>query len=592
MTKGIMRKLPLMAIAVSALAASCGPKDGVYEFDVFSTNDVHGTWFDSTYTSSRVRPSLLAVNRHVDSVRTANGAESVILLDAGDCLQGDNAAYYFNYVDTLTPHLYARMADYMKYDAVCVGNHDIETGHRVYDRVRRQMRTPWLAANAVREDDGKAYFREYVILRRKGLKIAVIGAENANIAAWLTPELWSGIRFEPILSMMQAKVDEVVAEHHPDVVIVATHTATGSGDGSSLEAEGLDLYRTLRGVDLLLCAHDHRPFVTVNGDGTFGLINAGSHCRNIGHGHLTVEVKGGRVVSKTVSTELIPLKAEPVDEKMEEHFHRDYLAVKEFTLRKVGELGTELRTRDGYTGMSAYLALVHRLGLSQPGVEISLAAPLTFNGTVKPGTIIYNDLFTIYPYENQMFVVKMSGREIRDYLEASYAQWVNTLTPAMLSKTPTASSPALLKIVNRPDPRTSRERWSFVNRSYNFDSAAGISYTVDVTRPVGERVTVLSMADGSAFDPAREYNVAMTSYRACGGGGLLKAVGIDPSDIDSRIVARLPEYRTLLYDYLREHPVLAAEDFEDARLLGEWKFIPERQVAAYLRNDMKRLFGE
>ena len=534
----------------------------------------------------------MAVGRYVDSVRAVNGAESVILLDGGDCLQGDNAAYYFNYVDTVTTHLYARMADYMKYDAVCVGNHDIETGHRVYDRVRRQMKTPWLAANAVREDTGKSYFQDYVILSRKGLKIAVIGAENANIAAWLTPELWSGMRFEPIVSMMQAKVDEVRAKHSPDIVIVATHTATGKGDGSVLEAEGLDLFKTLKGVDFLLCAHDHRPFVTVNGDSTFGFINSGSHCRNIGHGHIVVEVRDGKVVSKTVSTDLIPVKAEPVDEKMEAEFHKDYLAVKEFTLQRVGELRTELRTSDGYVGMSDYLALVHRLGLSQPGVDLSLAAPLTFNGIVKPGAIIYNDLFTIYPYENQMFVVKMSGREIKDYLEASYDQWINTLTPAQLSRPISDASPALLKIINHPDPRTSRQSWSFQNRSYNFDSAAGINYTVDVTKPSGERISISSMADGAVFDFAREYNVAMTSYRACGGGGLLHAIGIDTSDIDSRIVARLPEYRNILYSYLKSHPVLTSEELGDTSVTGTWKFVPEKQVGPFLRNDMCRLFGE
>ena len=588
-----MRKTTILAALFSTqLTISCGPKDGIYEFDLFSTNDVHGTWFDSTYTSSRVRPSLMAVNRYVDSVRTVNGAESVILIDGGDCLQGDNAAYYFNYVDTVTPHLYARMADYMKYDAVCVGNHDIETGHRVYDRVRRQMKTPWLAANAVREDTGKSYFQDYVILSRKGLKIAVIGAENANIAAWLTPELWSGMRFEPIVSMMQAKVDEVRAKHSPDIVIVATHTATGKGDGSVLEAEGLDLFKTLKGVDFLLCAHDHRPFVTVNVDSTFGFINSGSHCHNIGHGHIVVEVRDGKVASKTVSTDLIPVKAEPVDEKMEAEFHEDYLAVKEFTLQRVGELKTELRTSDGYVGMSDYLALVHRLGLSQPGVDLSFAAPLTFNGIVKPGAIIYNDLFTIYPYENQMFVVKMSGREIKDYLEVSYAQWINTLTPAQLSRPISDASPALLKIVNHPDPRTSRQSWSFQNRSYNFDSAAGINYTVDVTKPSGERISISSMADGAVFDFAREYNVAMTSYRACGGGGLLHAIGIDTSDIDSRIVARLPEYRNILYSYLQSHPVLTSEELGDTSVTGTWKFVPEKQVGPFLRNDMRRLFGE
>ena len=91
-----MRKITILAALFSELlTVSCGPKDGIYEFDLFSTNDVHGTWFDSTYTSSRVRPSLMAVGRYVDSVRAVNGAESVILLDGGDCLQGDNAAYYF-----------------------------------------------------------------------------------------------------------------------------------------------------------------------------------------------------------------------------------------------------------------------------------------------------------------------------------------------------------------------------------------------------------------------------------------------------------------------------------------------------------------
>ena len=119
--------------ACALLALSCGRtlKDGDYTLTVLSTNDVHGTWFDSTYVDARTRPALTAVKYYVDSVRTANGAENVMLLDAGDCLQGDNAAYYFNYVDTTQTHVYTRMAAYMGYDAIAVGNHDIETGHPV-----------------------------------------------------------------------------------------------------------------------------------------------------------------------------------------------------------------------------------------------------------------------------------------------------------------------------------------------------------------------------------------------------------------------------------------------------------------------------
>ncbi len=580
----------LFAVASSVLLLSCGPKDGVYQIDLFSTNDVHGSYFDSTYVSSRTRGSLFAVNHYVDSVRHSRGAENVILIDAGDCLQGDNAAYYFNYVDTVSTHVYARIVNYMKYDAVCVGNHDVETGHGVYDRVRTQMQMPWFAANYPRTDGAGAYFDEYKILKRAGLKIAVIGAGNANIKAWLTPSLWEGMDFVPIVDMMQAKVDEVRGKEHPDIVIVATHTATGAGDGKSLEAEGLDLFKTLRGVDILLCAHDHRPFTAENSDSTFALINSGSHCRNIGHGRISVEVKDGKVVSKKVTAELIPVKKKLVDTTMRKAFYKDYQAVKEFTTQKVGALLSDLRTRDGYTGMSDYLNLVHRLGLSRKGVDLSIAAPLTFDGTVKAGTLIYNDLFTIYPYENQMFVVRLSGKEIKDYLEASYDGWINTLTSSQLSKKPTATSPALLKIDKRADPRTGRTRWSFRNRSYNFDSAAGLNYTVDVTRPRGERIVISSMADGSPFDEGKQYSVAMTSYRACGGGGLLREAGIDPGEIDSRIEKRLPEYRDVLYDYLKSHPVLDPAQVGDPEVIGHWEFIPAKLAGPYLQNDLNRIF--
>ena len=148
----------LSAVIALSVLAGCGPKDGQYTFHLLTTNDVHGCYFDSLYTGGGTRNSLMSVSWYADSVRNAAGKGNVILVDAGDCLQGDNAAYYFNYVDTVSRHVYARMADYMRYDAVVVGNHDIETGHPVYDRIVRQMKTPFLAANAISETDGSPYF--------------------------------------------------------------------------------------------------------------------------------------------------------------------------------------------------------------------------------------------------------------------------------------------------------------------------------------------------------------------------------------------------------------------------------------------------
>lgn len=569
-----------MFLAASAIASCCGPKDGEYTFRLLTTNDVHGRYFDSLYVADETVNALTNIAWYADSIRTADGPDNVILLDAGDCLQGDNAAYYFNYIDTASTHLYARMTEYIGYDAVVVGNHDIETGHKVYDRMVRTMKVPFLAANAIRTDDGKPYFQEYVTLKRHGLNITVIGFTNPNIKGWLSPGLWEGMTFESLIPMAQETVDRVVAKEKSDVVIVAVHAGTGAGDGAVLESQGLDLFQSLRGVDFVVTAHDHRP-VTYQND-SICLINAGSHCRNLGVGTVTLKVENGEVVSRSLKAELLPVDKKNVDVKMREVFREDFEAVKAFTLKEVGQLRTDLRTRDAYSGMSDYLNLIHTLSLGCTPAQISFAAPLTFNGFIESGTLVYNDLFTIYPYENQLFVVRMSGKEIKDYLEYSYNAWINTVS---------SSDDRLLKITDRPDPRTGQKSWSFINRSYNFDSAGGLVYTVDVTQPYGQRVTVESLADGSAFEESSEYNVAMTSYRASGGGSIMReGAGIDTDNIASRVVAYHPEIREILYDYLMNNGEISPEKIGDPAVIGHWKFIPESLAEKALQRDMDLLF--
>ena len=575
-----MKRIFTIFLAASAIASCCGPKDGEYTFRLLTTNDVHGRYFDSLYVADETVNALTNIAWYADSIRTADGPDNVILLDAGDCLQGDNAAYYFNYIDTASTHLYARMTEYIGYDAVVVGNHDIETGHKVYDRMVRTMKVPFLAANAIRTDDGKPYFQEYVTLKRHGLNITVIGFTNSNIKGWLSPELWEGMTFESLIPMAQETVDRIVAKEKSDVVIVAVHAGTGAGDGAVLESQGLDLFQSLRGVDFVVTAHDHRP-VTYQND-SICLINAGSHCRNLGVGTVTLKVQNGEVVSRSLKAELLTVDKKNVDVKMHEVFREDFEAVKAFTLKEVGQLRTDLRTRDAYSGMSDYLNLIHTLSLGCTPAQISFAAPLTFNGFIESGTLVYNDLFTIYPYENQLFVVRMSGKEIKDYLEYSYNTWINTVS---------SSDDRLLKITDRPDPRTGQKSWSFINRSYNFDSAGGLVYTVDVTQPYGQRVTVESLADGSAFEESSEYNVAMTSYRASGGGSIMReGAGIDTDNIASRVVAYHPEIREILYDYLMNNGEISPEKIGDPAVIGHWQFIPESLAEKALQRDMDLLF--
>ncbi len=558
------------ALCVSAFSAYA---DG-QKLHVVTTGDVHGSWFDLSYTDDSVNPSLFSVKYYLDSLRNAVGEENVLLIDAGDCLQGNNASYYYNFVALDEEHLYSRLAGYMAYDAIVVGNHDIETGHTVYDKVFGELAErgiPWLGGNAVRVEDGEPYFPVYSMYDRGGYRVAVLGFTNPNMKAWLGEELWIGMDFLSLLPCVQNRVNEVIEAENPDVVVVVVHAGTGRGDGSMLESQGLDLLNTLTGVDLLVCAHDHRPAVVENNG--MVLLNGGSHARRVGHA--VIEAVDGK---NSVSAEVVELDRFRVDTVMRAAFGAGYEAVKEFTNRPIGRLDVELRSRDAMAGMSSYINLVHTVQLSVPEALVSFAAPLSFNGVVEAGTVIFNDAFTIYPYENQLYVVRLRGSEIRKYLEYSYNNWIQT------------PGDHVLKIENRADPRNGTSRWSFTAATYNFDSAAGLIYTVDVSRPYRSRVNILSFADGTPFEEDAWYPVAMTSYRASGGGELLvKGAGLAKEEIDSRIIARYPEIRQMVIEFISSRESVGEEELGDSSVLGSWKFIPE-EAAQRIQEDLKLVF--
>lgn len=578
-----MKKTLLFVGMMLAMNACSTLKNGNYRIDIVSTNDVHGTWFDSSYTDGKTKNSLMAVNHYVDSLRKLN--PNLVLVDAGDCLQGDNAPYYYNYVDTLSPHLFPRLVSYMNYDAITVGNHDIETGHKVYDRVTKELDSygiPFLGGNAINTSNGKPYFPAYKIVKKNGIKIAILGFTNPNMRAWLPEKLWSGIDFQSLIPLVQQDLDAVRAKEKPDLVIVSVHSGVGKGDGSIYESQGLDLFKSLKGADFLLCSHDHSAKI-INSN-NLCLINSGSHSRNIGHGIAELEVKNGKIVSKKLDSELIKVDADKADAKMREYFKKDFEKVKQFTLTEIGELQNDILTRDSYKGQSDYMNLIHLTSLLSTKAEISFAAPLTYNSRIDKGKLIYNDLFTIYPYENQLFVLELSGKEIKDYLEYSYNGWINTVS----DKNP------VLKIEEKENKRYATVGWSFANRPYNFDSAAGLVYTVDITKPYGNRIEIKSMANGSSFDLNKKYTVAMTSYRASGGGEIItKGAGIKAEELEGRIVNRFPEIRNLLYDYIRQEGSINSESIRNNKtVLGEWHFIPEELAKEKIGEDMQRLFGK
>ena len=574
-------------MAVLAVAACSTLKDGEYNLSVVSTGDGHGYWFAKPIEDGgKARGSLMAQSAFVNGVRAEKGADNVILIDAGDNFFGSGAPFYYNYLDTTSSHLYPRLASYMKYDAVVAGHSDFESGHRVYDRVAKEMKKegiPLLAGNALSDRNGKPYFPAYSIIKKGGVKVAVLGYTNAANASLMDGSSVSGLHFESLLPLVQEDVDKVRSKEKPQIVIVVAHTAMGKGDGQNLEKQGLDLFKSLRGVDVVVTGHDHANKV-MSAD-SIVVLDCGRTGQNAGVTDIKLVVKGGKVVSRTLDARMTSIKSEEYDTAMEEAFEADYDKVRSFITGTVGEIKKDLVSREFYYKQCDYMNFLHALAMSAYPVDISLSATLLIDGKVPAGEVRYQDIRKVYPYENKLVVLRLTGAEILKYLEASYDAWINTVAEP-------SEGAHVLKIKQSKDYSTGKMAWKLAKSPANFDSAAGINYTVDVTKPYGSRIVITGMADGSKFELDKEYTAAITTYRSVGSGGLLKAAGLtDTKSVEERIVYRGPEFRTILYQYFKKNGSVDPAVIGDPKVIGSWKFIPEFAPAA-IKADIELLYGK
>lgn len=544
---------------------------------ILQTSDIHGNFFPYDFIENRpAKGSLSRVYTYVKQER-AIWNEKLLLLDNGDILQGQPTAYYYNFIDTTSVHLTARMMNFMDYKAATMGNHDIETGQAVYDRFVHSCDFPWLAANAVCENSDKSYFTPYYIYEISGIRIAVLGMITPAIPTWLPKNLWKGMYYKDIQSTARQWIPYLRGKEKADVIIGLLHlgtesrmVATGVDEGG-----GEDLAYSVPGFDAVLLGHDHRSLyrkiANVAGDSVV-IINPGAGGNFLSEVKITID-KDEKII-KHCDGKLIDINTFEPDQDFLNIFRQDSLKVADFVSEKMAVAADAFSSREAYFGPSAFVDLIHRIQLDLSGADISFAAPLSFDTEIKKGDILVSDMFKLYKYENFLYTMTLSGKEIKDFLEFSYGIWINQMQ---------SPDDHLLQMTEN----RSSGKYRFVNASYNFDSAAGISYTVDVTKPVGQRITISKiMQNGKTFDLNGNYTVAINSYRGNGGGGhLTEGAGIAPGQLTSRIKTATPvDLRYYMMQWMKAEKVINPE------VTSHWKLVPETWAKSAGKRDYDLLF--
>lgn len=579
----MLKKLLIAALLLWGLWSGVVAQDKVVKLKIVETSDVHGNFYP--YDFIRRQPasgSLARVQAFVRQERQRYG-DNLILLDNGDILQGQPSAYYYNYMDTVSPHLTAEMQNYMDYDAGTVGNHDIETGRAVFDRWAADCRFPVLGANVIDLSTGRPHFKPYVMLEREGVRIAILGMITPAIPMWLSENLWPGLSFEDMEATARRWMPVIREQEKPDLIIGLFHAGKKAVlmGGKYKDNASVEVACNVPGFDVVLAGHDHARacFQVANADGdSVWVVNPANNAVTVGDVEVTLTLQDGKVTGKRVESRLTDVGALEPDRDFMVHFSAQYDTIQAFVSKKIGRFTRSISTRPAYFGPSAFVDLIHRLQLEIGQAEISLAAPLSFDARIEEGDICVSDMFNLYKYENMLYTMSLSGKEIRGALEMSYALWTNQMQ---------AQDDDLL-LLREPSGqgKGAEERTFFRNPSYNFDSAAGILYTVDVTRPAGQKVTILSMADGTPFDENRMYRVAVNSYRGNGGGELLtRGAGIPQEKLKDRILFSTDkDLRYYLMQYIAQRKVITPESLE------QWKFIPQNWVKPAAERDYRKLF--
>ncbi|MBN2698228.1 MAG: 5'-nucleotidase C-terminal domain-containing protein [Bacteroidales bacterium] len=531
------------------------------------TTDVHGMVFPVDPASGEeLDYSLSHVYDYISRQKQAQDT-TFFILDNGDFLQGQPAVYYYNFVDTVGEHLSSRIMNFMGYAAGTVGNHDIEAGPEVYNKIREEFHFPWLAANAIHSSTGLPYFEPFTVLKAGSCKIALLGMITPGIPNWLPQKLWPDMHFRDMVETAREWVPLIEETVHPDLLIGLFHSGldysySGSDYHSNLnENATIIVAREVPGFDIIFAGHDHRVnrdwVINSSGDSVL-IIDPGSHARYVGEAVITLPPdKKGKA---SFEGRIIPISAYKNSKAFMKKFRQDLNLVKEYVSDTVVYLAEDIQTIDAIFGPAPVTSLIHELQMKLSNADISFTAPLSVHATLPAGYLRVSDMFDLYRYENALYVMELSGYEIDRFLEYAVSLWFNVM------KSP---SDHLLLFSDNGSARLK-------NSAYNFSSAAGIRYTVDLNKTTGDRVTISEMDDGTIFSTDKTYRVALNSYRGTGGGGHLTAgAGIPKDELKNRIV--WTSERDLRYYLMQE---LLDRDTLYPAASDNWKLIPESFYAS------------
>ncbi|MBI2251329.1 MAG: bifunctional metallophosphatase/5'-nucleotidase [Armatimonadetes bacterium] len=471
---------------------------------VLATTDLHGQVYPLDYFTLKEKAQGLAkIYTLVKEIRKTN--PDTLLIDCGDTLQGSPLEYYHHkYLFNLADPIIQAM-NFMKYESMTIGNHDFNFGLKVLLKAKAEAKFPFLSANTYKKNSPYPYFKPYIIKEIKGIKIAILGITTPAIPHWEDKENHQDLVFKDAFYETKKWVNFLKNSLKADLVILAAHM----GLEQDLETKRLYKYQisgenavykiaqNIPQIDLILMGHTHKdvPSLLIN---SVLLVQAKRYGERLAKIDFTLkkENKKWKVIQKNAYT----LKVENINPSLEilkltEKYHQTTL---NYLNRKIGETDIDLSGKLARFQDTPLMNLINQVQLDWGKADISLASVLNSEVFIPKGEIKVYQIFSLYPYENTLYLIKINGKILKEALEYS-AKYFKAFE-AYNGKT---------NLEDLIDPQVP---------GYNYDIAYGVNYQIDLTKPIGKRIVNL-MFKNKLIKDNQEFLLVLNNYRFNSGGG-------------------------------------------------------------------------
>ena len=309
------------------------------------------------------------------------------------------------------------------YDAIALGNHEFDYQLPRLNELNAMSNTKFISCNFQKIGEDKSYFEPYTIVSYGNVDVAYIAITTPETINSSSPAQFKNDKGELIYTFNESKLYDIVQTNinaaetaGADYVIALSHIGY---DESGNLADITDVIENTDGFDVVLDAHSHsvieeKVIKDKSGDDVL-LTSTGTKFEYIGK----LTIKNGAFDTELVEVESYT-KTDPVVDAYITEINENYAQLGN---RKIGESKVEFITHDKDGNRLVRNAETNLGNFCSDALRVMTGADMSFvNGgglraPMESGDITFNDIFSVFPFNNQIVTAEISGQILIDFLE-------------------------------------------------------------------------------------------------------------------------------------------------------------------------------